>query len=123
MDAAHPVDDARGKVRGFGGDTSFERPAQPVEIAPLFVFLASNEARFVTGEGLRSDRRADAVLRTASHRCLARVGPPRGQLFCELRRTERLNATTQATMASPANNKGQPRRMVWPTRASCGRGR
>jgi NAD(P)-dependent dehydrogenase (short-subunit alcohol dehydrogenase family) len=38
------------KVRGFGGDTSFERPAQPVEIAPLFVFLASNEARFVTGE-------------------------------------------------------------------------
>jgi NAD(P)-dependent dehydrogenase (short-subunit alcohol dehydrogenase family) len=38
------------KVRAFGGDTSFERPAQPVEIAPLFVFLASNEARFVTGE-------------------------------------------------------------------------
>ena len=31
-------------------DTSFERPAQPVELAPLFVFLASNEARFVTGE-------------------------------------------------------------------------
>ena len=24
-------------------------PAQPVEIAPVFVFLASNEARFVTG--------------------------------------------------------------------------
>jgi NAD(P)-dependent dehydrogenase (short-subunit alcohol dehydrogenase family) len=38
------------KVRGFGGDTAFERAAQPVEIAPLFVFLASNEARFVTGE-------------------------------------------------------------------------
>jgi NAD(P)-dependent dehydrogenase (short-subunit alcohol dehydrogenase family) len=38
------------KVKGFGGDTSFERAAQPVEIAPLFVFLASNEARFVTGE-------------------------------------------------------------------------
>ena len=38
------------KVRGFGGDTSFGRAAQPVEIAPLFVFLASNEARFVTGE-------------------------------------------------------------------------
>lgn len=38
------------KVKGFGGDTSFERPAQPVEIAPIFVFLASNEARFVTGE-------------------------------------------------------------------------
>lgn len=40
----------REKVKKFGGDTDFERPAQPVEIAPVFVFLASNEARFVTGE-------------------------------------------------------------------------
>ena len=38
------------KVREFGKQTSFGRPAQPVEIAPVFVFLASNEARFVTGE-------------------------------------------------------------------------
>jgi NAD(P)-dependent dehydrogenase (short-subunit alcohol dehydrogenase family) len=38
------------KVKKFGQDTSFERAAQPVEIAPVFVFLASNEARFVTGE-------------------------------------------------------------------------
>jgi NAD(P)-dependent dehydrogenase (short-subunit alcohol dehydrogenase family) len=38
------------KVREFGKDTSFERAAQPVEIAPLYVFLASNDARFVTGE-------------------------------------------------------------------------
>ncbi len=38
------------KVRKFGQDTVFERAAQPVELAPLFVFLASNEARFVTGE-------------------------------------------------------------------------
>ena len=37
-------------VKKFGADTSFERAAQPVEIAPVFVFLASNEARFVTGE-------------------------------------------------------------------------
>ena len=37
-------------VRKFGADTSFERAAQPVEIAPVLVFLASNEARFVTGE-------------------------------------------------------------------------
>jgi NAD(P)-dependent dehydrogenase (short-subunit alcohol dehydrogenase family) len=37
-------------VRQFGQDTQFERAAQPVEIAPLFVFLASNESRFVTGE-------------------------------------------------------------------------
>ena len=38
------------KVKKFGSNTAFGRPAQPVEIAPLFVFLASNEARFVTGE-------------------------------------------------------------------------
>ena len=37
-------------VRQFGRNTQFGRAAQPVEIAPLFVFLASNESRFVTGE-------------------------------------------------------------------------
>jgi NAD(P)-dependent dehydrogenase (short-subunit alcohol dehydrogenase family) len=37
-------------VKKFGADTAFGRPAQPVELAPLYVFLASNEARFVTGE-------------------------------------------------------------------------
>jgi NAD(P)-dependent dehydrogenase (short-subunit alcohol dehydrogenase family) len=30
-------------VKSFGSDTAFERPAQPVELAPLYVFLASNE--------------------------------------------------------------------------------
>ncbi len=38
------------KVKTFGQDTSYERAAQPVELAPLFVFLASNESRFATGE-------------------------------------------------------------------------
>ncbi|HEU0139240.1 MAG TPA: SDR family oxidoreductase [Bryobacteraceae bacterium] len=38
------------KVKSFGEHTLFERPAQPVEIAPVFVFLAGNESRFVTGE-------------------------------------------------------------------------
>ena len=38
------------KVKSFGKDTLFERAAQPVELAPLYVFLASNEARYVTGE-------------------------------------------------------------------------
>jgi len=38
------------KFKTFGKDTAFGRAAQPVEIAPVFVFLASNEARFVTGE-------------------------------------------------------------------------
>jgi hypothetical protein len=41
---------AEEKVKTFGQNTPFERPAQPVEIAPIFVFLASNEARFVSGE-------------------------------------------------------------------------
>lgn len=38
------------KAKEFGKNTSFERPAQPAEIAPVYVFLASNESRFVTGE-------------------------------------------------------------------------
>jgi NAD(P)-dependent dehydrogenase (short-subunit alcohol dehydrogenase family) len=38
------------QVKKFGADTAFGRPAQPVELAPLYVFLASNEARYVTGE-------------------------------------------------------------------------
>ena len=38
------------KVKQFGKSTSFERPAQPVDVAPLYVFLASHEARYVTGE-------------------------------------------------------------------------
>lgn len=38
------------KFQSFGKDTVFGRPAQPVELAPLFVWLASPEAGFVTGE-------------------------------------------------------------------------
>lgn len=41
-------DEAR--VEGFGGDTLWKRPAQPAEIAPSFVFLASADARYYTGE-------------------------------------------------------------------------
>jgi NAD(P)-dependent dehydrogenase (short-subunit alcohol dehydrogenase family) len=37
-------------VKTFGADTAFERAAQPAEIAPVYVFLASDDARFVTGE-------------------------------------------------------------------------
>jgi len=37
-------------VKKFGADTVFERAAQPVEIAPVFVFLAFNESRYVSGE-------------------------------------------------------------------------
>jgi len=38
------------KVKQFGSQTVFGRAAQPAEIAPIFVFLASNQASFVTGE-------------------------------------------------------------------------
>ncbi len=38
------------KVQSFGKNTSFERPAQPAEIAPLYVFLASQESSYLTGE-------------------------------------------------------------------------
>lgn len=40
------------KVASFGGDTPLGRPAQPVELAPAFVFLACNESSYVTGETL-----------------------------------------------------------------------
>jgi NAD(P)-dependent dehydrogenase (short-subunit alcohol dehydrogenase family) len=38
------------KVKEFGKNTVFERPAQPAELAPLYVWLASAEASYVTGE-------------------------------------------------------------------------
>ena len=38
------------KVRSFGKDTPMGRPAQPAELAGAFVFLASDESRFITGE-------------------------------------------------------------------------
>lgn len=38
------------KVRMFGDNTLFERPAQPIELAPLYVWLASPEASYITGE-------------------------------------------------------------------------
>ena len=37
-------------VRTFGGDVPMGRPGQPAEIAPVFVFLATQESGYVTGE-------------------------------------------------------------------------
>lgn len=39
-------------VKKFGSDSIWGRPAQPAEIAPSYVFLASADARYYTGEVL-----------------------------------------------------------------------
>jgi hypothetical protein len=38
------------RVSQFGQQSLLQRPAQPKELAPIFVFLASDEASYVTGE-------------------------------------------------------------------------
>jgi NAD(P)-dependent dehydrogenase (short-subunit alcohol dehydrogenase family) len=36
----------------FGEETPIGRPAQPIEVATSYVFLASNDARFISGQVL-----------------------------------------------------------------------
>jgi len=38
------------KVKQFGSDVLLGRPGQPVEIAPIYVLLASQEGSYITGE-------------------------------------------------------------------------
>ncbi|HEY0757790.1 MAG TPA: SDR family oxidoreductase [Acidisarcina sp.] len=38
------------KVKEFGQQSIFGRPAQPVELAPVYVLLASDEASYISGE-------------------------------------------------------------------------
>jgi NAD(P)-dependent dehydrogenase (short-subunit alcohol dehydrogenase family) len=38
------------KVAKHGGDAPMERPGQPNEVAPAYVFLASEEASYITGQ-------------------------------------------------------------------------
>ena len=49
-DAAHSIHYPQEKVEKFGASSAFGRPAQPIEIAPIFFFLASSEPRFVSAE-------------------------------------------------------------------------
>ncbi|WP_132277930.1 SDR family oxidoreductase [Neorhizobium sp. JUb45] len=38
------------KVKNFGKDSDFGRPGQPVELAPIYVLLASQEGSYLNGE-------------------------------------------------------------------------
>jgi NAD(P)-dependent dehydrogenase (short-subunit alcohol dehydrogenase family) len=40
------------KVKSFGADTPLGRPGQPAEVAPAFVYFASQESSYTTGEVL-----------------------------------------------------------------------
>jgi NAD(P)-dependent dehydrogenase (short-subunit alcohol dehydrogenase family) len=49
----NPSDKDAKKVATFGADTPMKRPAQPEEVAPAFVFFASNaDSSYITGEVL-----------------------------------------------------------------------
>jgi len=43
------------KVEAFGKNTPMGRPGQPEEVAPCYVFLASEDASYITGQTLRLD--------------------------------------------------------------------
>ena len=40
------------KVAEFGKDTTIKRPGQPSEVAPAYVFLASEDASYITGQAI-----------------------------------------------------------------------
>ena len=47
----NPADSSKEVIAGFGSDTPMKRPAQPEEIAPAYVFLASPQcSSYITGE-------------------------------------------------------------------------
>jgi NAD(P)-dependent dehydrogenase (short-subunit alcohol dehydrogenase family) len=49
VDAADPRDDVADGVKTFGEQSPTKRPAQPAELAPAYVFLASQESSYVNG--------------------------------------------------------------------------
>lgn len=38
------------KIKSFGKETAMQRPGQPSELGPAYVFLASDDASFITGQ-------------------------------------------------------------------------
>lgn len=47
-----PATFSKARVSKFGGDTPMARPGQPAEVATCFVFLASDDASYMTGQVL-----------------------------------------------------------------------
>lgn len=45
-----PASFSKEKVGEFGGDAPMKRPGQPKELAPAYVYLASNDSSYVTGQ-------------------------------------------------------------------------
>jgi NAD(P)-dependent dehydrogenase (short-subunit alcohol dehydrogenase family) len=45
-----PASFSKEEVAKFGSDTPMKRPAQPAEVAPAYVFLASEDASYITGQ-------------------------------------------------------------------------
>jgi len=45
-----PASFSPGKVEVYGTDSPMKRPAQPSEIAPAYVFLASSDASYISGQ-------------------------------------------------------------------------
>jgi len=50
------------KVAKFGQDTTMKRPGQPSEVAPAYVFLASEDSSYITGQAIHPN--GGAVLNT-----------------------------------------------------------
>jgi NAD(P)-dependent dehydrogenase (short-subunit alcohol dehydrogenase family) len=38
------------KMKKFGENSAFGRPGQPIELAPVYVLLASDEGSYINGE-------------------------------------------------------------------------
>ncbi len=44
------ADGSKEKLKKLGGETPYKRPGQPVELAAVYVLLASQEGSYITGE-------------------------------------------------------------------------
>ena len=50
LDATHSIDVPAKEVETFGSDVPLGRAGQPEEIAPSYVFLASDDSSYMTGQ-------------------------------------------------------------------------